>query len=80
MSDMRATEQLLTFIGANTDDASIQRAATELRSRGDTLVRRDDLRTVLEAVGRDAVKSDKWIDDAALNTAWDRLLTALGGT
>ena len=55
MTDTRATEQLLTFIGASTDDASIQRAAMELRSRGDTLVRGRDLERLLQVIGRDHV-------------------------
>lgn len=72
MTDMRATEQLLTFIGANADDAGIRRAAIELRSRGDTFVRRDDFQTLLRHV-------DPLGRDEALESALERIQDAIGG-
>jgi hypothetical protein len=49
MSDMRATERLLEFIGEQTDDPKILEAVAELWRRGDTLVRMDDLRLIAAA-------------------------------
>jgi hypothetical protein len=53
MSDMRATERLLEFIGEQTDDPKILDAVTELRRRGDTLANGRDLELLLEVIGRE---------------------------
>ena len=49
MSDVRATERLLEFIGEQTDDPKILDAVAELRRRGDTLVHMNDLRLIAGA-------------------------------
>lgn len=78
---MRATERLLEviwdFLYGNsdpTDDTEALEAVAELRRRGDTLVRADDLRRVLGEFGRipDYPQPD-------LDAALQRLNTALGG-
>lgn len=50
MTDMRATERLLDVIAEQSDDPKIDEAVSELRRRGDTIVRRRDLRAVLPLV------------------------------
>lgn len=87
MTDMRATERLLEVIDECIDAQKAllvgteinalpllkaEEAITELRRRGDTLVRRDDLRVVLENARLDAGAS---ADQLA---AWERLSVALG--
>ena len=91
MTDTRATDRLLEFIAEQraiatnwtTDLAAkdaleqIERAVTELRRRGDTLVRREDLRHLLEALdyyaGIDELKATE-------RPALERIRNALGGT
>jgi hypothetical protein len=53
MTDMRATERLLEFIGEQTDDPKILDALAELRRRGDTLVGGRDLELLLQVIGRE---------------------------
>jgi hypothetical protein len=65
MTDMRATERLLQVICEAAGElsqeapqdlrsrvAAIETAAIELQGRGDTLVRHEDLRLVVEAISR----------------------------
>jgi hypothetical protein len=66
MTDMRATERLLEVVEQAAGElgrdvapnltsrvAVIESAATELRRRGDTLVRGRDLELVIQALGRE---------------------------
>jgi hypothetical protein len=55
---------------------AIRQALTELRRRGDTLVRRDDLRTALEGSRPEYVTV---AEGDAIEAAIDRLEIALGG-
>jgi hypothetical protein len=89
VTDTRATERLLEYIAeqrviaANwtTDPAAkdaleqIERAVTELQRRGDTLVRREDLRLLVEASEDALIVTDREAIDAAL----ERIESALGG-
>jgi hypothetical protein len=50
MTDMRASERLLAVIAERSDDPKIDEAVSELRRRGDTIVRRRDLHAVLPLV------------------------------
>lgn len=61
---------------ASYDAAQIMEAITELRRRGDTLVRRDDLQLVLENIFLKGEGSDEWDRNYA---ALSRLENALGG-
>lgn len=89
MTDMRATERLLEVIHENARDLyglgegfratyewvePIFEAITELRRRGDTLVRADDLREAAEGLGG-GIGGDPAKYDAAIA----RLEHALGG-
>jgi hypothetical protein len=86
MTDMRATKRLLEAIeecaakiaaGSNLSEVyadEIVEAITELRRRGDTLVRRDDLRDVLDV----AVNGWDRIDERFAERI-NRLEIALGG-
>jgi hypothetical protein len=88
MTDMRATKRLLEAIeecaakiaaGSNLSEVyadEIVEAITELRRRGDTLVRRDDLRTALEGSRPEYVTV---AEGDAIEAAIDRLEIALGG-
>ena len=87
MTDMRATERLLEVIEECVDRlpqfdqpefAEITTAITELRRRGDTLVRADDLRMILEQIAR-TQGWDGGHDQDATTAALDRLENALGG-
>ena len=94
MTDMRATERLLEVIqdegyriveGGRPYDPDHSRisgrilaAANELRRRGDTLVRADDLRMILEQIAR-TQGWDGGHDQEATTAALDRLENALGG-
>lgn len=87
MTDMRATERLLEVIAISADAyaenknpghiTDIQTSITELRRRGDTLVRREDLRMVMRIVAL----AEKHIGPAAQSErdAFDRLENAIGG-
>ncbi|HEV7566613.1 MAG TPA: hypothetical protein VGO31_11705 [Microbacteriaceae bacterium] len=68
MSDMRATDRLLEVVEQAAQElnrdvapdlrsrvAVIGAAATELRRRGDTLVRRRDLKLVMQALGGEQI-------------------------
>jgi hypothetical protein len=96
VTDMRATERLLEVIGEQAElmrfrgiDApellNILDAFRELRRRGDTLVRRDDLIKALEYVHLPNLWDDGWLaaGDAEgtehASAAIDRLEIALGG-
>ena len=95
MTDMRATERLLEVIGEKLDALSsmmgavplelveAQMAVAELRRRGDTLVRADDLRRVLPTAeaGVGGYASGEWRDEdeQRWNEARDRLENALSG-
>jgi hypothetical protein len=85
---MRATERLLEVVEQAAEElnrdvapdlrsrvAVIENAATELRRRGDTLVRGRDLELVIQALGREQVMLGE--DEAQ---ALNRLDGALGGT
>jgi hypothetical protein len=56
----------------HSDALDIKEAVRELRRRGDTLVAREDLRTILRHV-------DPLGDDPALVSAMERIGSALGG-
>ena len=89
MTDMRATERLLEFVAEQcaiatnwtTDPAAkdaleqIESAVAELRRRGDTLVRREDLLLLVEASEDALIVTDREAIDAAL----ERMEKALGG-
>jgi hypothetical protein len=61
MTDMRATERLFDVIAERSDDPKIDEAVSELRRRGDTVVRRRDLHAVLPLVDeREAVDQGAW--------------------
>ncbi|HEV7564663.1 MAG TPA: hypothetical protein VGO31_01735 [Microbacteriaceae bacterium] len=81
MTDMRATERLLEFIGGQSDDPKITAAVAELRRRGDTLVRRDDLRVIAAAAnhGRKYGQGGD-TDYTGFEAALERIEDALGGT
>ncbi|HEV7564671.1 MAG TPA: hypothetical protein VGO31_01775 [Microbacteriaceae bacterium] len=87
MSDTRATERLLEVVEQAAEElnrdvardlrsrvAVIGAAATELRRRGDTLVRRRDLELVIQALGRERLAFGE--DESQ---ALERLDGALGG-
>jgi hypothetical protein len=96
MTDMRATERLLEVIQESADilDESglgelgcqqyaerILEAITELRRRGDTLVRREDLRIAVESIELDELS---WVymdaeKFAPVQEAIARLENAIGG-
>jgi hypothetical protein len=80
MTDVRATERLLEFIGEQTDDPGVLDAVAELRRRGDTLVRRDDLRIVSAAAnhGRQFGAGGD-TDYTGFEAALARIERALGG-
>ncbi len=89
MTDMRATERLLECIAEQlgiatnwtTDPAArdaleqIEGAVAEMRRRGDTLVRREDLRLLVEASEDALIVTDR----EAIDAACERLESALGG-
>lgn len=93
VTDMRATERLLEVIEAHIDrslgdvhEADIEgqrlwsdaeKAITELRRRGDTLVRRDDLRMALE-VRASAIGTTATADTMHRAEAMRRLENAIG--
>lgn len=90
MTDMRATERLLEVVQEKAidirdfDNVDSQKFAgeivvmlTELRRRGDTLVRGEDLRLVAEARQRHLLTNS---EQAEVDAAWQRLQNALGGT
>jgi hypothetical protein len=81
MSDMRATERLLEVIAERSRDPEVQKAVAELRRRGDTLVRGDDLRLVSAAAnhGRQFGPSGD-TDYTGFNAALERIESALGGS
>jgi hypothetical protein len=61
MTDMRATGRLLDVIAERSDDPRIDEAVSELRRRGDTIVRRRDLHAVLPLVDeRGPVDPEAW--------------------
>jgi hypothetical protein len=85
---MRATERLLEVVEQAAEELSkdvapdlrsrvavIENAATELRRRGDTLIRGRDLELVIQALGREQIVLGE-DESQALN----RLDGALGGT
>jgi hypothetical protein len=84
MTDMRATEDLLEVIADEATEivealdppakhaGAILEAAVELRRRGDTLVRRDDLRILLRHV-------DPFEKDEASEASLERIRAAIGG-
>ena len=84
MTDMRATERLLESIAELSLECSaeasvrIRQTVTDLRRRGDTLVRADDLRMILEQIAR-TQGWDGGHDQDATTAALDRLENALGG-
>jgi hypothetical protein len=90
MTDMRATERLLEVIEQLAFDLEdgpeleIIEVARELRRRGDTLVRRDDLRKVSDYIrARDPISEGYFENGDAEHVqfvaAQDRLEIALGG-
>jgi hypothetical protein len=103
MTDMRATERLLEVIAENAENLlhrqeyegmatkearKIIEAALELRRRGDTLVRRDDLRLVIsegqmdrgQVIQEFSLPSDPETEtDIAWQAAIERLENAIGG-
>jgi hypothetical protein len=91
---MRATQRLLEVIEQAAHElgrdvtpdligrvAVIESAASELRRRGDTLVRQDDLRLIASAAnhGRQFGPSGD-TDYTGFNAALERVESALGGT
>ena len=81
MRDVYATDRLFDVIaesvseiaaGTRDEVSSIDRALAELRRRGDTLVHRDDLRTLLRHL-------DPFGTDVALEGALARVERALSG-
>ena len=81
MSDMRTTERLLAVIAERSHDPEAQKAVAELRRRGDTLVRGDDLRLVAAAAnhGRQFGPSGD-TDYTGFTAALERIESALGGS
>jgi hypothetical protein len=89
MTDMRATERLLGHIAEQADliatqspgvaepATAIHDAVDELRRRGDTLVRRDDLWIILEYADSDEVLLES--QRVELKAAFARIQHALGG-
>jgi hypothetical protein len=88
MSDMRTTERLLRVVEEAAEElnrdvapdlrsrvAVIEAAATELRRRGDTLIRGRDLELVIQALSREQIPLGE--DEAQ---ALNRLDGAVGGT
>jgi hypothetical protein len=86
MTDTRATERLLEYIGeqalaayselptdsdAQHQTDEVMNAIAELKRRGDTLVRREDLRVILRHV-------DPLGDDPAVAPALERLTHLVG--
>lgn len=81
MTDMRATERLLEVIEERSDDPEVQKVVTELRRRGDTLVRMHDLRLVAAAAHHGKLHGPiGGTDYAAFDAALARVENALGGT
>jgi hypothetical protein len=86
VADTRSTERLLELIAEHAseipDDArsgharAVVEAVTELRRRGDTLVRRDDLWIVLEYAGSDEVFLES--QRTELKAAFARIEKVLG--
>jgi hypothetical protein len=81
MSDMRATERLLEYIGEQTDDPKILEAGAELRRRGDTLVHMNDPRLIAGAAnhGRQSGPGGD-TDYTGFEAAPARIESALGGS
>lgn len=75
MTDMRATERLIEYIGEQTNDPNITAAVAELRRRGDTLVRSRDLRNIAESRRRHALTAGEQLE---VDAAWQRIENALG--
>ena len=79
MADIRTTERLLEFIEQRTDDERASAAIEELCRRGDTLVRRDDLRSI--AVLAEWATEDDSFDEVyhpGIRDALARVNAALG--
>jgi hypothetical protein len=80
MTDMRATERLLEVIAEQSEDPAITAAIGELHRRGETLVRRGDLRLIAAAAnhGRQFGPGGD-TDYTGFEAALARIESALGG-
>jgi hypothetical protein len=92
MTDMRATARLLEVVEQAAEELSkdvtpdlrsrvavIENTATELRRRGDTLVRREDLRLIAAAANHGRQYGPAGTDYTGFDAALERIEGALGG-
>jgi hypothetical protein len=78
MAELRATtEQLLDYLETQTGSPGAQEVIAELRSRGDSMVRRRDLRVLASWATIGASCSAE--DSSELDNAIDRVEASLGG-
>jgi hypothetical protein len=76
---MRSTERLLEVIEEASTDAAVLEAVTELRRRGDTLVRQEDLRLIATAANHGRrYGSGGDTDYTGFEDALERIANALG--